>query len=406
MSRIFFCIALIWALAGSALAQEFSALARIQPDHSRIIDTGRTGVRVDIGLSQGVPYRIFTLRDPYRMVLDFQEVDWAGLNRAEFLQSDRISGVQFGAYVPGWSRLVLELGAPMAVDTADLRVDETSGSALLSLNLKGINFDEFNASAGAPRNPGWDLPEPAETALVTPRDSDRPLRVMLDPGHGGIDPGAEVGGIDEKTMMLTFARELRELLLRSGGYEVVLTRVDDNFVSLERRIALAHRAGADLFISLHADSLSEGQAHGAAVYTLSEEASDVASVKLAERHDRGDLISGIDLNGAEDQVADVLLDMARQETRPRTDALARALANGMAQQGGPMNRKPLRTASFSVLKAADIPSVLVELGFLSSPRDLKNLKNPEWRAKMALGIFNGLEDWRQQDLIRRSLIGQ
>ncbi len=406
MSRIFFCIALIWALASAAFAQDFNALARIQPDQSRIEDTGRTGVRVDLGLSQGVPYRIFTLRDPYRMVMDFQEVDWRGLNRDDFLQSDRISGVQFGAYVPGWSRLVLDLGAPMAVDTAEMKIDQNAGTAVLSLNLKGVDFDAFNASAGVPHNPGWDLPEPAVTAKVVPPNADRPLRVMLDPGHGGIDPGAEVGGIDEKTMMLTFARELRELLLRSGGYEVYLTRTGDHFVSLERRIALAHQAGVDLFVSLHADSLSEGQAHGAVVYTLSEEASDMASLKLAERHDRGDLLSGVDLSGADDQVTDVLLDLARQETQPRTDALARAVANGMAQQGGPMNSKPLRSASFSVLKAADIPSVLVELGFLSSPRDLKNIKNPEWRAQMALGIYQGLEDWRQQDVIRRSLIGQ
>ena len=132
----------------------------------------------------------------------------------------------------------------------------------------------------------------------------------------------------------------------------------------------------------------------------------MASLKLSERHDRGDLIAGIDLSGADDQVADVLLDMARQETKPRTDALAQALANGMAQQGGPMNRRPLRTASFSVLKAADIPSVLVELGFLSSPRDLKNIRNPEWRAKMAQGIHEGLEHWRRNDVIHRSLIGQ
>ncbi|WP_209503631.1 MULTISPECIES: N-acetylmuramoyl-L-alanine amidase [unclassified Ruegeria] len=406
MSRIFLSIALFWALAGGAIAQDFSALARVQPEQSRITDVGRTGVRVDIALSQGVPYRIFTLQDPYRMVLDFNEVDWAGLTSEDFLQSDRISGVQFGAYVPGWSRLVLELGAPMAVTKAEMLVAEDSGAALLSLDLKGTDFDAFNASAGAPRNPGWDLPEPADVPQAAVRSADRPLRVMLDPGHGGIDPGAETDAIDEKTLMLTFARELREILLRSGGYEVVLTRVDDQFVSLERRIALAHRAGADLFISLHADSLSEGRAHGAVVYTLSNDASDVASAKLAERHDRGDLISGIDLNGADDQVTDVLLDMARQETMPRTSALAKAIANGLAQQGGPMNGKPLRTASFSVLKAADIPSVLVELGFLSSPRDLKNLKDPDWRARMALGIHRGLEDWHQQDVIRKSLIGQ
>ncbi|WP_299982811.1 N-acetylmuramoyl-L-alanine amidase [uncultured Ruegeria sp.] len=406
MSRIFYAIALIWALTSAAVAHEFSALARVLPEQSRIIDEGGAGVRVELGLSQGVPYRVFTLRDPYRMVLDFQEVDWTGLNREAFLQTNRISGIQYGAYVPGWSRLVLELGAPLAVESAELRIDESTGVGVLSLHLKGTDFDSFAASAGAPRQPGWDLPEPAAISQASRGDGSRPTRIMLDPGHGGIDPGAEVTGTDEKTLMLTFARELRELLLRSGGFEVVMTRDNDQFVSLERRIALAHRAGADVFISLHADSLSEGRAHGAAVYTLSDEASDVASLKLAERHDRGDLIAGIDLSGSDDQVADVLLDMARQETKPRTDALARALADGMTQQGGPMNSRPIRTASFSVLKAADIPSVLVELGFLSSPRDLKNIVNPEWRAAMAKGLAQGLDQWRQDDLVKRSLIGQ
>ncbi len=406
MSRIFIAFALVLALAGSVFAQDFNALARIDPTISRIEDDGPAGVQVRLGLSQGVPYRVFTLQDPYRMVVDFKEVDWSGLSRDTFLQTNRISGVQFGAYVPGWSRLVLQLGAPLAVETADMRVDGSTGAAVLSLHLRGTDFDSFAASAGAPRNPGWDLPEPAQTPQVVQRDGGRPLRVMLDPGHGGLDPGAEVPGTNEKTLMLTFARELRELLLRTGGYEVLLTRADDHFVSLERRIALAHRAGADVFISLHADSLAEGQAHGAAVYTLSDDASDVASQKLAERHDRNDLIAGIDLSGSDDQVADVLLDLARQETRPRTKALAQALADGMAQQGGPMNRRPIRTASFSVLKAADIPSVLVELGFLSSPRDLKNIQDPQWRAGMARGLVQGLDQWQQQDLVRRSLIGQ
>lgn len=406
MSRIIYAIALFWVLSTAAVAHDFSALARVLPDESRIVDEGRAGVRVDLGLSQGVPYRVFTLQDPYRMVLDFQEVDWTGLDREALLQTDRISGVQFGAYVPGWSRMVLELGAPLAVDRAEMKIDQTAGGAQLSLLLQGTDFDSFAAGAGAPRQQGWDLPEPAVTATQSRQGGAGALRVMLDPGHGGIDPGAEADGLDEKTLMLTFARELREHLLRTGGFEVVMTRVDDQFVSLERRIALAHRAGADVFISLHADILSEGRAHGAAVYTLSDEASDVASDKLAERHDRGDLISGIDLSGADDQVADILLDIARQETKPRTDALARALADGMTQQGGPMNSRPIRTASFSVLKAADIPSVLVELGFLSSPRDLQNIRNPEWRVGMAQGIVDGLQKWRQDDLIKRSLIGQ
>ena len=150
MSRIFYAIALIWALTCAAYAQDFNALARVLPADSRIADDGRAGVRVELGLSQGVPYRVFTLRDPYRMVLDFQEVDWTGLETESFLQTDRISGVQFGAYVPGWSRMVLELGAPLAVDTADLRVDENTGAAHLALSLRGTDFDSFAAGAGAP----------------------------------------------------------------------------------------------------------------------------------------------------------------------------------------------------------------------------------------------------------------
>ncbi|MGV6803747.1 MAG: N-acetylmuramoyl-L-alanine amidase [Ruegeria sp.] len=406
MSRIVFLIALVWTLAGAGWAQDFNALARVLPEQTRIVDDAGAGVRLELGLSQGVPYRIFTLQDPYRMVIDFKEVDWTGLDRDKLLKTDRISGVQFGAYVPGWSRMVLDLGAPLTVETAAMRVSPDTGAAILILNLKGTDFESFAASAGAPRNPGWDLPPAAEITQIAPGDVNQPLRVMLDPGHGGIDPGAETDDGDEKSLMLTFARELREHLLRAGGYEVVMTRVEDHFVSLERRISLAHRAGADVFISLHADALSEGQAHGATVYFLSEEASDVASQKLAERHDRGDLISGVDLSGSDDQIADVLLDMARQETQPRSEALAQALSDGMAQQGGPMNRRPIRKASFSVLKAADIPSVLVELGFVSSPRDMENLINPEWRAKMVYGIHQGLEAWHQQDMIRRSLVGQ
>jgi len=221
-----------------------------------------------------------------------------------------------------------------------------------------------------------------------------------------LDPGAKHGDLVEKDLMLSFARELREVLLRRGGYEVTLTRDGDHFVSLEGRIALAHHMRADVFISLHADSLAEGLAHGATVHVLSRDASDVASEKLAERHDRSDILSGVDLSGADDSVTDILLDLARQETQPRTEALAAALVAGMAQTGGPMNRRPLRAAAFSVLKAADIPSVLIEIGFLSSPRDLKNLSDAEWRAGMAVGIANGLDAWQKEDAATRPLVRQ
>jgi N-acetylmuramoyl-L-alanine amidase len=405
MRRLVAMMLVLWALTGAGLAQEFGGLARIVPGESRIVDDGR-GIVVTLGLSQGVPYRLFTLDAPPRLVLDFQEVDWSGLDKAALVAGTRVGRVEFGTYVPGWSRLVAELTAPMGIDSAGLSVDRVTGAARLAVVLSPREPEEFAAQSGAPHDPRWDLPEPALPAAPGGRDAGDGLVVVIDPGHGGIDPGAEVDGMIEKDLTLAFARELREVLLREGGFAVTLTREDDYFVSLERRIALAHQAGADVFISLHADALSEGLAHGATVHVLSREASDVASAKLAERHDRDELLSGVDLSGADDQVTDVLLDLARLETQPRTEAMARALVDGMAQTGGPMNRRPLRAASFSVLKAADIPSVLIEIGFMSSPRDLKNLSDPAWRAGLARGIANGLLAWRQDDAAQRALVRQ
>lgn len=405
MSRFAFFCAALWTLTLLPLeAQEFSGLARINPEKSRVSDRGRDSVQIDLHLSQGVPYRVFTLDGPPRLVLDFQEVDWAGLVAEELDQSELVKQAQFGAYVPGWSRMVLELAGPMGVEMAALDIDDVAGAAHLFVLLSPASPEAFAEVSGAPYDERWDLPEPEHIKRPVARGENAPLVVVLDPGHGGIDPGAEMGDVVEKELMLTFSRELREILLRSGGFQVVMTRETDNFVSLERRVSLAYQAGADVFLSLHADSLAEGLAHGATVYVLSKEASDVASAKLAERHDRHELLSGVDLSGSDDEITDVLLDLARQETQPRTDALARDLVNGMTNTGGPMNRRPMRSAAFSVLKAADIPSVLIEIGFLSSPRDLQNLKNPEWRLAIAQGIRNGLQNWREADAAKRALV--
>ncbi|WP_406644967.1 N-acetylmuramoyl-L-alanine amidase [Aliisedimentitalea scapharcae] len=400
--------AAIWlvVLVPAGWAQDFSALARILPQDSRITDHGRDGVSIQLSLSQGVPFRLFTLADPERLVLDFQEVDWTGLDADTLVGTDRIAQVKFGTYVPGWTRMVVQLNGPMQVGQAAMQVDDVTAGAQLTLTLHPVEMDVFDAQAGPPHDPRWDLPAAEDLVGGVDRDPDAPLRVVLDAGHGGIDPGAEVGQVIEKHLMLRFARELRDVLVRAGGFDVLLLRDGDHFVSLERRVALAHQAQADVFLSLHADALSEGLAHGATVYMLSDEASDVASAKLAERHDREDLLAGADLSTVDDQVTDVLLDLARQETRPRTYALASALVEAMAQTGGPMNRRPLRKAGFSVLKSADIPSVLIELGFLSSPRDLKNLTDPAWRAAMAGAIRSGLQEWRDADAARRALVRQ
>jgi N-acetylmuramoyl-L-alanine amidase len=203
--------------------------------------------------------------------------------------------------------------------------------------------------------------------------------------------------------MLTFARDLKELLLRDGRFTVVMTREEDIFVPLEARISVARDAGADLFLSLHADALAEGEAQGATVYTLSDEASDEAAAALAERHDRDDLLAGIDLSGQDDLVAEVLMDMARTETAPRTDRLADAVVAAIKAAELRMHRQPRQSAGFSVLKSPDIPSVLLEVGFLSSSRDLTRISDPKWRARMAEAILKGILEWSEEDAALRAL---
>lgn len=404
MSRIFF---LLFALLGGAVtAQDFSGLARLVAEDSNVSDI-RRGFAVRLALSQGVPYRVFTLDAPARLVLDFREVDWSGADAAQLDRSDRVDALRVGAFRPGWSRMVVDMNGPYRLESADLSLNAETGGAALEVVMRSATPEEFAAAAGAPDLPGWGVPGEGLKAQIRPRQrGEGPLVVVLDPGHGGIDPGAEQGGKQEKDLMLRFARELKEALIRAGDFEVVLTRDDDSFVSLERRVALAHQAGADLMISLHADALSEGQAHGVTVYTLSDSASDAASAALAERHNRSDILAGIDLHGHDDVVADVLIDLARMETQPRARLLSEALVLGLREYDLRLNSRPNRSAGFSVLKSPDIPSVLVELGFLSSPRDLENLNDAEWRGRLAQGFVDALKAWRIADAAAADLVRQ
>jgi N-acetylmuramoyl-L-alanine amidase len=386
------------------MAQELTALARVDPAASAVSEGwfGRTDI--SLRLSQGVPFRVFTLDAPARLVVDFREVDFTGLRAEDLLgEGGRIAAIRFGAFQPGWSRMVVDLTEPMLPAEIGMPVEDGSGRATLTITLRTVNAEEFTAASDAPLDPAW-TPAFLRAAPPPQRGADV-FTVVLDPGHGGIDPGAEREGVSEKELMLSFARTLSDAL-RRAGVEVVLTRDDDIFVSLQSRVAIAHQARGDLFISLHADSLSEGGARGATVYTLSDEASDAATEHLAARHNRADIIAGADLTGSDDQVAQVLLDLARQETGPRSATLAMTLAEGMAAVGGPMNNRPLREAGFSVLKSADIPSVLVEIGFLSSQRDLANISDPVWRAGMAEGMARAVLKWRDDDAARAALVRQ
>ena len=341
---------------------------------------------MDLALSQPVPWRAYTLDQPRRLVIDFSDVRFDGLLPTV---TDRIGTITTGPIQPGWSRMVVALDAPLAIAEAGLDTSAPDGRARLTLRLAPVTAAAFAAASGLPPDLARTLPRTVLPA-PPPKPADR-IRVVLDPGHGGIDPGAQYEGLTEADLMLAFARELRDLLIRAG-VDVAMTRDADVFVPLEARVTFAREAQADLFLSLHADSLPEeaGSAHGATVYVLSDEASDVASQRLAERHDGADLVAGVDVTGQGDEIALVLMDMARVETEPRSLHLAEALIAGITAEAGRMNHRPLRSAGFSVLRSPSIPSVLVELGFLSSPRDREKIADLAWRTKAATGIRDAL----------------
>lgn len=381
----------LWLAPGPGAAQDLSALARLIPARSGLSLAGEA-VDLRFAVSQPVPWRLRVLDKPPRLVIDTREVDWTGF--AKLALPDGVVALRAGAFRPGWSRLVIELAGPMKVAVAQMQT--APDAAVIRVTLVPTDASEFAARAALPDLPDWVAPEATEIPPPLPRGGGA-IKVVLDPGHGGIDPGATREDETEAALMLTFARELKEVLVRDGRFAVILTRDDDIFVPLEARTSIARESDADVFLSLHADALAEGEASGATVYTLDEAATDAASAALAERHNRDDLLAGIDLSDQDDLVAEVLMDMARTETVPRTDRLAEAIVRAIRAAEIRMHRNPRQTGGFSVLKSPDIPSVLVELGFLSSARDHSRLVDPDWRARMAEAIRVALVDWAKDE---------
>ncbi|MGB3315866.1 MAG: N-acetylmuramoyl-L-alanine amidase, partial [Albidovulum sp.] len=319
--------------------------------------------------------------------------------------SRHVTGLALGTIRPGWTRIVAELDGPHRIESAEEREDE-QGAARIRVRLVPVPAPVFEklAATARPDADRWSLPEPAIVGEPKRRQTgEAPLVVVLDPGHGGIDPGAEADGVFEADVMLGFARELAGVLA-TAGMRPVLTREADVFVPLETRISLARAAGADVFLSLHADALAEGRATGATVYLLADAASDAASAKLAERHDRADLLAGVDLSRQDDSVARVMMDLARAETQPRSERLAKAVTDAARGAGIRLHRHPIQKAAFSVLKSPDIPSVLLEVGFLSSQKDRERLNDPEWRRRMQAAILAALQSWARDDAAEARLI--
>jgi N-acetylmuramoyl-L-alanine amidase len=353
--------------------------------------------RIVLDLNLPVTARAFVLSEPDRVIVDLPEIGFLLSPSAGRLpppargaQPDLVSSFRFGQFAPGRSRIVVELAGPARIVKAQSEPTPSGGASRLVLELAATDPDSFRAAAHAARQEQLQA-APAAPHELAPVVAPAGLPVVaLDAGHGGVDIGA-IGGKDahEKAIVLDFARVLAAKIERGGKAKALLTRRDDAFVPLAERVKVAREGGASLFISIHADTLNETSVHGATVYTLSDRASDAEAARLAAKENSADRAGG--LADAEEtiDVNDILFDLTRRETR----AMSHAFAQGLVAEwksAGDLNKNPVRSAGFVVLKAPDVPSVLLELGYLSSTKDLSKLTSPEWRdqaaGKVALAI--------------------
>jgi N-acetylmuramoyl-L-alanine amidase len=367
-------------LGGAAFADEtppVAATAHLSDDGER--------ARLALDFSAPVAGRAREIVDPDRIVLDMPEVDFRlspAIGRVIAPKADAlIKAFRFGLFGPGKSRVVIDLARPACVTRVDTRrLTRDKDAARLTLELRACSAQAF-ASAAQDHTP-----PPAAAPAATPTLEPKPGApvIVLDPGHGGVDGGAYgLDGAVEKTLVFAFAEALRAKLEATGRYRVVMTRNDDQYISLDDRVAKARAADAALFVSIHADTLKEGPSvSGTTVYTCSDKASDAEAQRIAERENDADKQAGEEHKAADPGVADILFDLKRRETRVYAHRFSRGLVARL-NDAGELNRHPERSAGFVVLKAPDFPSVLVELGYLSNAHDVANLKSPEWRDKTA-----------------------
>jgi N-acetylmuramoyl-L-alanine amidase len=350
--------------------------------------------RFVVDLSQKIDLAAFTLADPYRVVIDLPQVSFKLSAQASEQSRGLVKAFRYGLIMQGGSRIVLDTKGPVRIDKAFVLDTADGQPARLVLDLSPTDRDSFKRTISLEnRSPRRASVKPSE-AVPKGTSDPRPL-IVLDPGHGGIDNGSKASsGEMEKDVVLQLALTLRETIERGGKYRVAMTRSDDTFIPLAERVRFARAQNAALFISVHADSIPrrEGQAEGATVYTLSENASDAEAARLAEAENKADVIAGVDLTAEPDDVANILVDLAQRETKSFSMQFAR-LAVGELKATARLHKQPVKSAGFKVLKAPDVPSVLVELGYMSTKDDLKLLTSTAWQAKMAVALAQAVDSF-------------
>ena len=409
--------------------------------------------RIVLDLTGSLPYALFTLADPYRIVIDLPEVAWSATLQSANSNSGLVSGYRFGLFQPGNSRFVLDLRQPARVANAyylPAANGVTSGPTRLVIDLKLTDREGFLKTAGfkgrlsppvtspagtaalilpaplpqikapppamppqaapghatvtPPPNPRRTILPKIEEQSVTPT-GERPFVpqsiakqrqrvIVIDAGHGGVDPGAITAhGVYEKSIVLDTAQRLQTLLRQDRRYKVIMTRNTDVFVRLGDRVQIARNSEADLFLSIHADALATHKVRGASVYTLSEQASDKEAELLAAKENNSDMIAGIGIGDETDElVKSILIDLAQRETTNKSVHFAKLLLPELNDAGALLKNSHCY-AGFRVLKAPDVPSVLVELGLLSNNTDARILTSTAGRQRLAEALRQAIKTY-------------
>jgi N-acetylmuramoyl-L-alanine amidase len=347
--------------------------------------------RFVLDIDKAVVFRAFALADPYRLVVDIPQVNFRLPAGTGVAGRGLVKAFRYGLVMPGGSRIVFDLTGPAKVASSTMLEAANGQPPRLVLELEETDAASFKQAIAAQSAPALKssisetnaiaLPQaPVIPKPATPPDP-RPV-VVIDPGHGGIDNGTRAGEEAEKNLVLAFGLALRDRLEKSGKYRVVMTRTDDTFIALDDRVRIGRSQAAALFVSIHADYLphGEGDVQGATIYTVSDKASDAEAARLAESENRADAIGGVNLTQEPTEVADILIDLAQRETRTFSNRFAHLLMSEM-KRATRLHKHPLKSAGFRVLKAPDVPSVLVELGYVSNKADLDHLTSDSWRSK-------------------------
>ncbi len=359
--------------------------------------------RVVLDLTNAVPYSAFLLGSPYRLVIDLPEVAWSADGGSEQETVGLVERLRYGHFRPGNSRVVVDLQGPAKI----LRHSVLTRPDRIVFDIAPVVPARFMPGKKVGLN-GWSppSPDPIPLPLRKPGPVNGKRVVVIDAGHGGVDPGAVRGRTYEKRITLAVAGAVKEQLEKSGRYRVVMTRSRDVFLELRERVQVAHANSGDIFISLHADTHPSHSTRGASVYTLSQKASDKEAAALAAKENNADTIAGTQIDPAaySDETIDILRDLQRRQTDRHSVIFARMLTAQLGKNRiGLARKKAHRFAGFVVLKSPTVPSVLVELGYLSNQDDRKLLQTSRFRSRVATAVLASVDQYFKyvDDLARR-----